>query len=102
MVKTRKTTQSRGGAAAPNGVSRLTARGRRVAQNFKKANSGVKEATQQTLAELRGAAEDMYRQGRSKARDVEDTVEKWIVTRPFTSTLLTLGVGLVLGRFWRR
>ncbi len=102
MVKTRKATQSRGGAAAQNGVSRLTSRGRRVAQNFKRANSGVKHATQQTLAEVRGAAEDIYRQGRAKARGVEDTVERWIVTRPVTSTLVTLGVGLVLGRLWRR
>ncbi len=102
MVKTTKANHSRGGTAARDGVSRLTSRGRRVAQNFKNANSGVKNATQQTLAELRGAAEDIYQQGRAKARDVEDTVEKWIVARPFTSTLVTLGVGLVLGRFWRR
>ncbi len=103
MVKTRKITRSRGDAGARNGgVSRLTSRGRRVAQNFKKANSGVKYATQQTLAELRGAAGDIYQQGRAKARGVEDTVETWIVTRPFTSTLVTLGVGLVLGRLWRR
>jgi uncharacterized protein YjbJ (UPF0337 family) len=52
-----------------------------------------------------GAAQDMYGQAADAARDTAATFDKWlrttIETQPYTTAIVALGIGWLLGRMHR-
>ncbi len=97
------TDRLKGTAATATGLGeRLGSSAREVAHNVHEMAATMKDAAHDKLGDLRGAASEAYQQGRAKVRGAGDTAHHWIVARPFTSVLIALGIGLVLGRVWLR
>ena len=48
-----------------------------------------------------GAAQDLYRQAVDTARGFEKALRRTIETQPYTSALVALGIGWLLGRMHR-
>ena len=85
-----------------------------TARNFSgKVEEGVGRATgdKQTqlkgkLDQLAGTAQDLYGQTADAARDTAGNLDKWlrttIETQPYTTAIVALGIGWLLGRMRRR
>jgi hypothetical protein len=66
------------------------------------------EATVRNLggkAQAAGAAQEMYGQAAGATRDTAVTIDRWlrhtIETQPYTSAMIALGIGWLLGRLHR-
>lgn len=79
------------GGKAEEGVGRLT--------------GDVKTQLQGKLDQAAGAAQDLYGQTADAARETAVTFDKWlrntIETQPYTSAMVALGIGWLLGRMHR-
>ena len=79
------------GGKAEEGVGRLT--------------GDVKTQLQGKLDQAAGAAQDVYGQTADVARETAVTFDKWlrntIETQPYTSAMVALGIGWLLGRMHR-
>ncbi len=79
------------GGKAEEGVGRLT--------------GDVKTQLQGKLDQAAGAAQDVYGQTADAARETAVTFDKWfrntIETQPYTSAMVALGIGWLLGRMHR-
>jgi ElaB/YqjD/DUF883 family membrane-anchored ribosome-binding protein len=60
------------------------------------------DAVQENLGQMRETASKYYEHGRDQAHKVERSFEQFIRDQPFKSLLIAAGVGIFLGRFWRR
>ena len=59
-------------------------------------------ATQETLGQLQKNASACYERGRDNLHQVKRTFDQFIREQPLKSVLIAAGVGLLLGRFWKR
>ena len=79
------------GGRAPEGVGRLTGDAHASAEGL--ANQAV------------GTAQDLYGQAADTARESATSLDRWlrhtIETQPYTSALIALGIGWLLGRMHR-
>ncbi len=79
------------GGKAEEGVGRLT--------------GDVKTQLRGKLDQAAGAAQDLYGQSADAARETAVTFDKWlrntIETQPYTSAMVALGIGWLLGRMHR-
>lgn len=62
----------------------------------------ARDAAQEKLDQIQENASELYDQGRDKVRLARRSLEQYIAEQPLTSMLVAAGVGLVLGRFWKR
>jgi hypothetical protein len=89
--------------------NRISGTARNVAGKVEKASDGLQEETpianSRGLEEAAGAAQDPYGQTADAARQTAVTFDKWlrktIETQPYTSALVAVGVGWLLGRMHR-
>ena len=95
--------------AAPNRArsersasDRLGRKARKVTKDLQEMGEIAKDAAQERLGQLRENASEYCEQGQGKVQQVERSFEQYIRERPLKSILIAAGVGMLLGRFWRR
>jgi ElaB/YqjD/DUF883 family membrane-anchored ribosome-binding protein len=60
------------------------------------------DTVKETAAQMQENASACYERGRDKASQVERTFDQFIREQPLKSVLIAAGIGLLLGRFWKR
>jgi len=73
-----------------------------VTNDLQEMGNIASDAVQTNLEQMRESASDYYEQGRDEVHKVEHSFETYIKDRPVKSLLIAAGVGLFLGRFWKR
>ena len=74
----------------------------KVGEDISELGSTAREAAQEKIAHVRGTMADYYKQGKTKAQELEHTVEDQIRAHPIQAVLVAAGVGLVIGLLFRR
>jgi uncharacterized protein YjbJ (UPF0337 family) len=79
--------------------------GGKVQEGFGRIAGDAKTQAEGVLNQASGAAQDLYGQGADKARQTVKTLDsllrETIETQPYTTALVALGVGWLLGRLHR-
>jgi uncharacterized protein YjbJ (UPF0337 family) len=86
--------------------------GGKVEEGFGRVTGDTKTRTEGLVNQAAGAAQDLYGQARDgaadaagAARDTAATLEKWlrrtIETQPYTTAVVAIGIGWLLGRMHR-
>ena len=79
--------------------------GGKVQEGVGRATGDVKTKTEGVMNQAAGAAQDLYGQTADVARQTATTLDDWlrntIETRPYTSAIVALGIGWLLGRMHR-
>ena len=86
--------------------------GGKVEEGFGRVTGNTKAQTEGLLDQAAGAAQDLYGQARDRAadaagaaQDTAATLEKWlrrtIETQPYTTAIVRIGMGWLLGRMHR-
>ena len=82
--------------------NRLRKQARKVTKDLHKMADIAGKEVRKNLRQLRATVSERYEQRRGKVHEFARKSVQFIVDRPFESTLIAAGVGLVLGRFWFR
>jgi uncharacterized protein YjbJ (UPF0337 family) len=76
--------------------------GGKVQEGVSRAAGDVKTKTEGVMNQAAGAAQDLYGQTADVARQTATTLDDWlrntVETRPYTSAIVALGIGWLLGR----
>jgi uncharacterized protein YjbJ (UPF0337 family) len=79
--------------------------GGKVQEGVDRATGDAKTKTEGVMNQAAGAAQDLYDQTADVARQTATTLDDWlrntIETRPYTSAIVALGIGWLLGRMRR-
>jgi uncharacterized protein YjbJ (UPF0337 family) len=86
--------------------------GGKVEEGFGRVTGDTKMRSEGLVNQAAGAAQDLYGQARDSAADAADaardgvaTLEKWlrrtVETQPYTTALVAVGIGWLLGRMHR-
>ena len=79
--------------------------GGKVEEGVGRVTGDVKTQIQGKLDQAAGAAQDLYGQAADAARDTAVSFDKWlrttIETQPYTTAIVALGIGWLLGRMHR-
>jgi uncharacterized protein YjbJ (UPF0337 family) len=79
--------------------------GGKVQEGVSRAARDVKTKTEGVMNQAAGAAQDLYGQTADVARQTATTLDDWlrntVETRPYTSAIVALGIGWLLGRMRR-
>jgi uncharacterized protein YjbJ (UPF0337 family) len=79
--------------------------GGKVQEGVGRATGDVKTKTEGVMNQAAGAAQDLYGQTADVARQTATTLDDWlrntVETRPYTSAIVALGIGWLLGRMRR-
>lgn len=86
--------------------------GGKVEEGFGRVTGDTRTQAEGVVKQVSGTAQDMYGQARDAASDMADTAldtatsfEKWlrgtIETQPYTTALIAVGIGWLLGRMHR-
>jgi uncharacterized protein YjbJ (UPF0337 family) len=79
--------------------------GGKVEEGLGRTTGDVKTQLQGKLDQAAGAAQDLYGQAADAARDTAVSFDKWlrttIETQPYTTAIVALGIGWLLGRMHR-
>jgi ElaB/YqjD/DUF883 family membrane-anchored ribosome-binding protein len=83
-------------------TARLREQAQEVTKDLQKMGNIASDAVEENLGQMRENASEYYEHGRDGLYEAERTFEQFIRDRPIKSILIAAGVGLFLGRFWRR
>ncbi|MFY9841366.1 MAG: CsbD family protein [Xanthobacteraceae bacterium] len=79
--------------------------GGKVEEGLGRTTGDMKTQLQGKLDQAAGAAQDLYGQAADAARDTAVSFDKWlrttIETQPYTTAIVALGIGWLLGRMHR-
>jgi len=79
--------------------------GGKVQEGVGRATGDVKTKTEGVINQAAGAAQDLYGQTADVARETATTLDNWlrntIETQPYTTAIVALGIGWLLGRMRR-
>ena len=76
--------------------------GGKVQEGFGRVTSDTKTQAEGLANQAAGTAQELYGQAKDTAADAEDFVRRTIEERPYTTALVALCVGWVIGRMGRR
>jgi uncharacterized protein YjbJ (UPF0337 family) len=79
--------------------------GGKVEETFGRVTGDAKSQVEGKLNQAAGVAQDLYGQTADAARDTAASLDKWlrntIETQPYTTAIVALGIGWLLGRMHR-
>lgn len=73
-----------------------------VTEDIQEMGAIARDAVQEKFEHMQENASEFYDQGRDTARKTARSLEQYVAERPLTCILIAGGLGLLLGRFWRR
>ena len=82
-------------------TDRLGKHAMEVKKDLEAMGETVKDAAQEKLAQVNEKASEYYEQGRDKVHDVTCACMEKLRERPLMSVLIAVGIGWLLGRFWK-
>ena len=74
----------------------------KVTEDLQEMSGTVRDAAQEQLGQVGEKATEYYEQVRDKAHSVTCACEQFLRERPLSSVLMAVGIGWLLGRFWKR
>ena len=77
-------------------------RARTLTRDHQKPGRTLRDAAQGQVEQLHADAAACAREGQDKVQQVERNLAQYVREQPLKSILIAAGVGLVLGRVWRR
>lgn len=80
---------------------RLGQQAAEVKEELQEMGEVVKDLAQEKLAQVSEKASEYYDQGREEVHGVACACEQYIRQRPLRSVLIAVGVGWLLGQFWK-
>jgi len=83
-------------------ADRMRSQAQKVTSDLQQMGSIAGDVVQENLGQIRDTASEYVERQRDEVHRVEQTLESYIKDRPFKSILVAAGVGLFVGRFWRR
>ena len=83
-------------------TNRLGKQAKTVNQDIQKLGGTVRDAAQEKIEQVGEKAAEYYEQGQDKVRGAACACEQLLRERPLMSVLIAVGVGWLLGRFWKR
>jgi ElaB/YqjD/DUF883 family membrane-anchored ribosome-binding protein len=72
-----------------------------VTEDLQKMGGTVRDAVQEKLGQVGERAAESCEQGRDKVHGAACACEQFVRQRPLTSVLVAVGIGWLLGRFWK-
>ena len=81
--------------------SRFGRQTRKMTGDLRTLRDIAEDVVHEKLSELRDSAADYYDRQRDKTQLVQRSLERHIQERPLKSVLIGVGIGVLLGRFWR-
>jgi len=75
---------------------------RKVTEDLQEFGNIAKDAAGKKLGQIHTSVSDRYEEGRDKAYQIKRSIKKYIQDRPLKTILVAAGVGMLLGRFWKR
>ncbi len=79
--------------------------GGKVREGVGRATGDAKTQAEGVANQVRGKAQDLYGQAADTARDTASSIDVWlrktIETQPYTTAIVALGIGWLLGRLHR-
>jgi ElaB/YqjD/DUF883 family membrane-anchored ribosome-binding protein len=85
-----------------NDAATVADRATTVAEDIKDLGAAAKRTLADSADAVRETANEYLEQGRAKAREAGERVQKQVGEKPMTSVLLAAGIGFVLGMLWVR
>ena len=82
--------------------NQLGKQAKKVTDDLQKMGDTVKDAAQDTLAQVGETAAEYYEQGRDQIHGAACACMEKLRERPLMSVLIAVGIGWLLGRFWKR
>ncbi len=73
-----------------------------IKQSLSDMGSAAKQVAQEQYEGVRDTVSTYYDQGRERAMEFEQSLEKRIQERPISSVLVATGLGFLLGLVWMR
>ena len=81
---------------------RLGKQAEEVAEDLQKMGGTVSDAAQERLGQVCEKAAEYCEQGRDKVHGAACACEQFLRQRPLRSVFMAVGIGWLLGRFWKR
>ena len=81
---------------------RLGEQAKEVAEDLGEMGGTVRDAAQEKLGQAGERAAEYYEQGLDKVCGAGCACEQFLRERPLRSVLMAIGIGWLLGRFWKR
>jgi ElaB/YqjD/DUF883 family membrane-anchored ribosome-binding protein len=81
--------------------NQLGKQAKEVAEDLQKMGGTVRDAAQEAVGQVGETASEYYEQGQETVHGVACACEQFLRQRPLTSVLLAVGIGWLLGRFWK-
>ena len=73
----------------------------KVKKDLKAMGETVKDAAQEALEQVREETSGLRAQGQDKVYGVACACERLVSERPLRSVLVAVGIGWLIGRFWK-
>jgi len=83
-------------------ADRMRSQAQKVKSDLQEMGSIAGDVVQENLGQVRDTASEYFERQRDEVQRVEQTLVSYIKDRPIQSILISAGVGLFFGRFWRR
>ena len=80
---------------------RLGEQANEAAEDIQEMGETVRDAAREKLGQVGGRASEYCERGRDKVHGVACACEQFVRQKPLSSVLLAVGVGWLLGRFWK-
>jgi ElaB/YqjD/DUF883 family membrane-anchored ribosome-binding protein len=84
------------------GMDQLREKSGDVKQSLQEMGSAAKQIAQEQYEGVRDTVATYYDQGRERAMEFEQSLEKRIRERPISSVFVATGLGFLLGMIWMR
>jgi ElaB/YqjD/DUF883 family membrane-anchored ribosome-binding protein len=80
----------------------ISERAAAIAKDFQEVRSATKQMATDSVDALRCTANDLLDDGRTKAREVGQSIQCKVQEKPVKSVLIATAIGFLLGVFWMR
>ncbi|MGA2258591.1 MAG: hypothetical protein ABSG53_28330 [Thermoguttaceae bacterium] len=81
---------------------RLGEQAKEVTEDLQNMGETVRDAAREKLGQVGEKASEYCEQGQEKVHGVACQCEQFLRQKPLTSVLIAVGIGWLLGRFWKR
>lgn len=81
---------------------RMSKQARKVTHDVQEMGAIARSAALETLGDVSEIAAEYKDRALDKIQQMERAVEQFISARPLKSVVIAAGVGLLIGRFWKR
>ena len=82
--------------------NQLGKQAKKVTEDLQEMGGTVRDAAQEQLGQVGEKAAEYYGQGQDKVHDATCACMEKLRERPLMSVLIAVGIGWLLGRFWKR